>query len=316
MTGWLDVRFVAVALSAVLAASVALVVTSPGVSEAAHHQVCFADDTGDVHVLGTNAPAAEPRADIVEVCAEYQPTSLTFSARVAQPTNPASDPAWQQGDALLLWTIQDRALAYGGPAGQVALTGQDGGLDARAAWYDDQTPVCPGTASFDGTWYRASFDPTCLDVPATISFSAYLQYDVDPAAAGPGSVRYDTAPEGHGREGEGRFAGPLTRAGVTPPADRLAGRFAGPTRIDTAVEISRSQFPRGAEEVYLARQDAFPDALAAGSLTRGPTLLVPQCGPLPQVVGFEIERLNPRRVIALGGSAAICEQLLLEARDR
>lgn len=80
--------------------------------------------------------------------------------------------------------------------------------------------------------------------------------------------------------------------------------------------ISRAEFPRGAEEVYLARADDFPDALAGGTLTRGPILLVPGCGALPQVLAREIDRLDPARVLALGGPAAICDALLQQARDR
>jgi hypothetical protein len=308
-------RFIAAALTAVLIAALAVVITSPVPSQASAHQVCFTDEEGDTHTFGEE-PVEEPRADILEVCAVYQQTTLTFSLRVAEPTDPRTDASWQEGESLVIWAIQADARGYGEQTGQLLLRGHGGGLDARATWFDDQTAVCPATASFDGTWYEASFDPRCLEVPDPIAFSAYAQHDADPAAGGQAALRYDTAPEGTGREGEGRFAGPLTRSGAAPPAGRLAARFAGPTRIDTAVQISRSQFPRGAQEVYLARQDDFPDALAAGSLTRGPILLVPPCGPLPQVVGFEIERLDPVRVIALGGEGAVCDVLLEEARTR
>jgi hypothetical protein len=316
MTRRYDTRFVAGALVAVLLAAIAVVATSPAASEASAHQVCFTDDQGDSRTLQED-PVEERRADIVEVCAVYQQTNLTFSMRVAQPADPRTDPGWQEGESLVLWAIQADALAYGGPSGQLLMRGQaGGGIDARATWYDDQTAVCPATGSFDGTWYEASFDPRCLDVPSTISFSAYAQYDMDPASADERATRYDTSPEGQGREGEGRFAGPLTRSGASPPDARLSARLAGATRIDTAVEISRSQFPRGAEEVYLARQEDFPDALAAGVLTRGPILLVPQCGPLPRIVANEIDRLDPTRVFALGGHAAVCDGLLDEARSR
>ena len=40
--------------------------------------------------------------------------------------------------------------------------------------------------------------------------------------------------------------------------------------------------------MYLARADLFPDALAAGSLTDGPILLVNTCDPVPQSVKDEI----------------------------
>lgn len=99
-------------------------------------------------------------------------------------------------------------------------------------------------------------------------------------------------------------------------ADAALLRIAGGSRIDTAVAISQHAFPDGAERVFLARQDLFADALAAGTLTGGPTLLVPSCGPLPRTVLDEIRRLDPADIAALGGSAAICDEVLEEAASR
>lgn len=96
--------------------------------------------------------------------------------------------------------------------------------------------------------------------------------------------------------------------------DEVTGeRLGGVTRIETAVEISQFGFPEGSEVVYLARADNFPDSLAAGALTGGPILLVPQCGDLPEVVAEEIERLSPSTVYALGGTDAVCEDMLDQA---
>lgn len=307
--------FVTLVLTTVLITALALVVTTPQPSQASGHQHCVNDPDDDVHDLAGSPAAGEGRADILEVCAQYETDLLTFSMRVADPTDPAADASWADGDTLAAFAIRADAAAYGGPSGQVFLRVEGGTFSSVATWFDDQTSVCNGTAELDGDWYRASFDPGCLDVPDTISYAGYLQYDADPASNNPATTFGDRAPEGpNSQEAVGRFTGPVTRSGVTPPFERLSGRFAGPTRIDTAVEISRSQFPHGAEEVYLARQDDFPDALAAGSLTRGPILLVRQCV-LPQSVAFEIERLDPERVIGLGGTAAICDALLEEARS-
>ncbi len=95
---------------------------------------------------------------------------------------------------------------------------------------------------------------------------------------------------------------------------RDGGRLAGPSRIDTAVAISQAQFPDGAPTAYLARADETVDAVAGGVLTDGPILLVPSCGTLPSVVATEIARLDPDRVVALGGEGAVCEDLLRQAR--
>ncbi|HWB70916.1 MAG TPA: cell wall-binding repeat-containing protein, partial [Egibacteraceae bacterium] len=101
----------------------------------------------------------------------------------------------------------------------------------------------------------------------------------------------------------------LAAAAAGRPQDRLAG----PSRFDTAVAISREQFPAGAEEVYLARAVDSPDAVAAGSLSAGPILLVPTAGAVPGTVMAEIARLEPARVIALGGDAAVSDEVLAEA---
>lgn len=97
---------------------------------------------------------------------------------------------------------------------------------------------------------------------------------------------------------------------------RATGRLAGATRVETAVQISRRAFPAGAPVVYLARADGFADAVAGGTLTDGPVLLVPSCGTLPAAVAAEIERLDPAEVVALGGPGAVCEDLLEQAASR
>lgn len=96
-------------------------------------------------------------------------------------------------------------------------------------------------------------------------------------------------------------------------AGRPTGRLAGDTRVGTAVAVARHQFPHGAAAVHLVAADAVPDAVVAGSLTGGPLLLVPGCDLLPTVVAREIARLGPSRVMAIGGPAAVCTDVLLEA---
>ena len=93
----------------------------------------------------------------------------------------------------------------------------------------------------------------------------------------------------------------------------IRDRIAGPERIATAVAVSQSAFPDGAAAAYLARADLFADALAAASLRDGPVLLVPSCGDLPPDVATELRRLDPERVAALGGTAAVCDAMLDQA---
>lgn len=108
----------------------------------------------------------------------------------------------------------------------------------------------------------------------------------------------------------GALASPFVeQVGAATPTDRLAGA----TRFETAVAVSKRAFPGGAETVYLARGDAFADALAAGVLADGPVLLVPSDGAVPAGVMAEIDRLDPAEVIALGGSGAVSDAVLATA---
>ena len=73
------------------------------------------------------------------------------------------------------------------------------------------------------------------------------------------------------------------------------------------------QFPDGSERVYLVRSDVFPDAVAGGSLTSGPILLVPRDGDLPDSVSDESARLSPTTVTVLGGPNAVSDGILIQA---
>lgn len=118
---------------------------------------------------------------------------------------------------------------------------------------------------------------------------------------------------GNGGFNMATFVVPLPTTPWPEPGERATSRIAGPDRITTAVEIAQEQFPNGADVVYLARADQFADAVAGGSLTAGPVLLVPQCGGVPDPVALEIDRLDPETITALGGDAAVCEDTLQQA---
>lgn len=108
--------------------------------------------------------------------------------------------------------------------------------------------------------------------------------------------------------GAKRAATSAQAAAVAPVAtDRLEGA----NRYLTAVKISRRAFPtplNGSGPVYVARGDVLVDALAAGTLTGGPILLVPRCSAPPAEVVAEVKRLNPSTVIGLG--SATCASTL------
>jgi putative cell wall-binding protein len=84
-------------------------------------------------------------------------------------------------------------------------------------------------------------------------------------------------------------------------------RVGGSDRFSLGVAMSADRWPGGADTVYIARSDLYPDALAAGPMTRdanGPLLLV-DVDRIPLVVKDELARLDPTRIVVLGGPAAV-----------
>lgn len=91
-------------------------------------------------------------------------------------------------------------------------------------------------------------------------------------------------------------------------------RIVGQTRYDTAVSVSKLSAP-GVPVVYLASGQSFPDALAsapAAAMQNGPLLLT-TTQELPAAVAAELDRLNPERIVVVGGTSAISDAVLAAA---
>ncbi|WP_164737323.1 cell wall-binding repeat-containing protein [Georgenia sp. SYP-B2076] len=89
-------------------------------------------------------------------------------------------------------------------------------------------------------------------------------------------------------------------------------RIFGSDRFATAAAVSASQFQPGVPVVFIADGANFPDALAAGpaaAAAGGPVLLATQNG-IPPATAFELGRLNPGRIVVLGGTGTISDQVL------
>lgn len=94
-------------------------------------------------------------------------------------------------------------------------------------------------------------------------------------------------------------------------------RIAGNSRYDTAVKVSQSGWPFGAETVILARGDDFADALAGVPLAyqlNAPIILTPTNTADPKVI-HEIGRLGAQQVLLLGGPAAISDNVQNEFKN-
>lgn len=83
--------------------------------------------------------------------------------------------------------------------------------------------------------------------------------------------------------------------------------LSGKDRYETAVKASRYAFPSGAQNVYLASGEVFPDALAAGPVAgknHAPVLLT-HGETLPETVKTELQRLKPTDITLVGGTSRL-----------
>lgn len=93
-------------------------------------------------------------------------------------------------------------------------------------------------------------------------------------------------------------------------------RLAGSDRYATAAAISKARFGGGASTVFVATGGSFPDALAgapAAAKARGPVLLTERWA-LPGATATELARLKPSRIVVLGGSGVVSDQVLSKLR--
>lgn len=106
--------------------------------------------------------------------------------------------------------------------------------------------------------------------------------------------------------------------GTTPVGTQQPQRFAGDTAEETAVQISKATFPTGADTVILAQASQFPDALAGAPLAyklQAPILLSPSTG-LTEDVSAELQRLAPKTIYLLGGTAALTSTIETKLRQK
>jgi putative cell wall-binding protein len=84
-------------------------------------------------------------------------------------------------------------------------------------------------------------------------------------------------------------------------------RLSGPNRYDTAAAISAATFGANPSTVYIATGGTFPDALAGAGVAGRDNVPVLLTAPnsLPASTIAELKRLNPGRVVMLGGPGSI-----------
>ncbi len=121
----------------------------------------------------------------------------------------------------------------------------------------------------------------------------------------------------------GSKAGYLTQSRTSVPtrpvidlATATPERLAGDDRYATAAAIS-AEFAPGVPVVYLATGRGFPDALsaAAAAASLGGPLLITEPTSIPPVIAAELERLDPARVVLVGGTAVVSTAVEQAVRD-
>lgn len=91
-------------------------------------------------------------------------------------------------------------------------------------------------------------------------------------------------------------------------------RVAGSDRVATAVAVSQRFHPRGASRVYLVATDAPADAVVAAA-QRHPVLFA-RGATVPEATLDEIERLDPREIVLVGGPTRLPESVVTGLRAR
>ena len=89
-------------------------------------------------------------------------------------------------------------------------------------------------------------------------------------------------------------------------------RVWGANRYATAAALSSANFAPGVSAVFIATGQNFPDALAAGPAAGredSPILLVRQDS-VPGETAAELSRLNPGRIVVVGGSAVVSDGVM------
>ena len=113
-------------------------------------------------------------------------------------------------------------------------------------------------------------------------------------------------------------AAAVVLAGVVVPATLGAAqsltvtRYAGTDRFDTAAQVADATFTAPVPVAFIARGDAFADALAgtpAAAVGGGPVLLV-ESGAIPPATAAELTALTPGRIVVLGGPSAVADSVL------
>lgn len=105
---------------------------------------------------------------------------------------------------------------------------------------------------------------------------------------------------------------------AAPEEASILNRISGANRVETAIEISKIAYKDQVDTMFLAGYDGGADALSATALANqhnGPLLLVNK-DRISDKLSQEIERLNPREIVALGGESVVSQTVINKLEDQ
>jgi hypothetical protein len=184
-----------------------------------------------------------PQGDITAAGFAQSASNFVFGTKVLAPTDPRTDPAWQQGLVFVAWALD--ANNDGSPE-YIVFVGADGGGGLVSILLGtNSNDQCDGTAKYvAGYGYTATFPKHCLPAGFAFRFQAAFGYTTDPNdpnapldiapddSFSPVLVTTKVAgPSGYWMLGaDGRvyaFGGAVGYAGVVPGAVAMAPRRDG-----------------------------------------------------------------------------------------
>lgn len=150
-------------------------------------------------------------------------------------------------------------------------------------------------------------------VPATVSYSG-TRATLQPSILLEGETGYAVTLSGGITDHGGNSIGSTSWGFITA---RAVVRLSGTDRYSTAAAVSASAFAPGVPVVYVATGRAYPDALAGGpaAAAGGGPLLLTAPSSLPGATANELSRLQPARIVVLGGTGAVSDAVLNALRS-
>ncbi len=235
-----------------------------------------------------------------------------FEVPLGYPFSPDSSPVWSVDSEA--WQAAGGTTAALDGRGEATGLGTLGVGEGRVAVFGAVLP--DATQEFAHTQGLADYAVTYAGNAILVNAMTWFDPTKPPPAAPP-------APPGPGGPSEPDPSEPGSGSGPDPsepgsgsgpdPSEPGSGsepaveRLSGGDRFATAAAISRETFAPGVETAYIATGADHPDAVAAGAAAAhddAPVLLVAPDA-IPEATVEELRRLQPERVVVVGGTSAI-----------